>query len=177
MGIFRIEADDLHWIDGREDNADDLCLHGHATAVIGERKLEYDATVSATALYLLKTLTEDHIIGQDNQLLPCCGFMMIPEDDLENVAIVGCPNGIDWTVLHEGDAVRLILDDGYETVVDMDDYRREVLAFADKVEAFYDSCVPRALPDDEFEKNGYNAFWCEWRRRRGERTGKQESRA
>ena len=33
-------------------------------------KFHIDATVSATALYLLKTLTEEHIIYEDNQMLP-----------------------------------------------------------------------------------------------------------
>ena len=59
-----------------KDDADDLCLHGHAVAYIGNRKLEYECTVSATALYLLKSLTEDHIMCEDNQILPCCGFLI-----------------------------------------------------------------------------------------------------
>lgn len=33
-------------------------------------KFHIDATVSATALYLLTTLTEEHIIYEDNQMLP-----------------------------------------------------------------------------------------------------------
>lgn len=76
MGFFSISATDLKWINGSKDDPEDLCLHGHAIAVIGNRKLEYDATISATALYLLKSLTEDHIIHDDNQMLPCCGFSL-----------------------------------------------------------------------------------------------------
>ena len=68
---FLVDVTDLYWIDGSADNADDLCLHGHAIVYIGNERLEFDATVSATALYLLKTLTEEHIIHEDNQMLPC----------------------------------------------------------------------------------------------------------
>ena len=55
--MFRIEVDNLGWIDMRKDNCEDLCLHGYVTVYIGKRKLAYKATVSATALYLLKSLT------------------------------------------------------------------------------------------------------------------------
>lgn len=164
--MFRITADNLGWIDGRKDNCEDLCLHGHAVVCIGERKLEYEAALSAAALYLLKSLTENHILNQDNQMLPCCGFFLIADDKLENVVISGCPNGIDWSVIHDGENVRLILEDGSETVVPFDEYKKQVFEFADKIEDFYKSSLPRNLPKDEFDRNGYIAFWNEWHRRR-----------
>lgn len=105
--MFRIDADHLGWINTGKDDREDLCLHGRAVVCIGERTLEYYATVSATALYLLKTLTED-----------------------------------------------------------LNEYRKEVLQFADKIETFYQSSLPKILPEDEFECNGYLAFWNEWHRRR-----------
>lgn len=78
MKQFTIDATDLAWLEGCEEA--DLCLHGHGTAVIGERTLTYDCTVSATALQLLKSLTEDHIPAGDNQMLPCCGHFLIPDE-------------------------------------------------------------------------------------------------
>ena len=164
---FSIYADNLSWIDGKEDDPEDLCLHGHATAIIGDKKLEYEATVSATALYLLKTLTEDHIIYQDNQMLPCCGFFMIPNKGLDNVTICGCPNGIDWSVLHNDDGtVSLELEDGTKETVSMAEYKETVHCFADMIEKFYLTCSPKAIPKDKFEKDGYTAFWNEWHKRR-----------
>ena len=172
MGFFSIDATDLKWVNGDKDDIEDLCLHGHAIAYIGEHKLEYeDATISATALYLLKTLTEDHIIDTDNQMLPCCGFNIYPhpDDSLDNVIILGCPNGIDWTVLHDGNTVILELDDGTREYIPLDDYKREVFRFADKIEMFYKSCTAKKLPeDDELTCNGYIAFWNEWHRRRNQ---------
>ena len=83
MELFKICIEDLYWIDGSKDNPDDLCLHGKMYTVIGEQKLVHDGsvTVSASALYFLKTLTEDHIINKDNQMMPCCGHMIIPNED------------------------------------------------------------------------------------------------
>lgn len=166
MGKFLIDATDLCWIDGSADNADDLCLHGHAIVYIGNERLEFDATVSATALYLLKTLTEEHIIHEDNQMLPCCGHFYIPDEKLENVTISGCDNGIDWTVKHSGRDVVLILESGTEITIPLEEYRQEVYKFADKIENYYKLCFPKKVPSNEFERNGYIAFWNEWHRRR-----------
>ena len=166
MNEFSIDAADFKWIDGNKDDPEDLCLHGKATAYIGKEKLEYYAAVSATALYLLKTLTENHIMGTDNQMLPCCGFFFIANDTLDNVTISGCSNGVDWSVIHNDDFVILKTEDGTEETVSIEHYKNEVFRFADKIETFYNSCTPKKIPDDEFERNGYIAFWNEWHRRR-----------
>ncbi len=167
MGTFSIRVDNLQWIDGKKDDPFDLCLHGDAVATIGERVLKYHATVSATALYLLKTLTEDHIIYEDNQMLPCCGFSLFPNEAADNVVIIGCDNGIDWTVKHEGEEVVLILEDGTAERVPFAAYEKEVYAFADEIEAYYRSCSPKQVSEDPWEEKGYTAFWKEWHRRRG----------
>ena len=164
---FSINATNLKWIDGI-DETEDLCLHGYAVVHIGEKKLEYDATISATALYLLKTLTENHIINTDNQLLPCCGFSIFPNDKLDNVTIVGCNDGIDWSVIHNGDTVILELENGTRENISITEYKQEVFKFADKVEAFYLSCAPKKIPKDKIDRDGYIAFWNEWHRRRNQ---------
>lgn len=164
--MFKIDVYDMHWLYELSNKEEDLCLHGHAIAFIGTKKLEYDATVSATALYLLKSLTENHIMNEDNQMLPCCGFFLMADEALENVSIIGCRNGIDWSIIHEGENIKLILEDGYQTIIPLHQYKKEVFSFADKVEAFYKASPPRKLPKNEFDKNGYITFWKEWHRRR-----------
>ncbi|MCI8479471.1 MAG: hypothetical protein HFG08_01100 [Oscillibacter sp.] len=166
MEKFLVDVTDLYWIDGSADNADDLCLHGHAIVYIGNERLEFDATVSATALYLLKTLTEEHIIHEDNQMLPCCGHFYVPDKNLKNVTISGCGNGIDWTVKHSGRDVILILESGTKITIPLEAYKQEVYKFADKIEDYYKLCSPKNMPSDEFTRNGYIAFWNEWHRRR-----------
>ncbi len=168
MGTFSIDVESFEWSRGSKDDPADLCLHGKAAAFIGKVKLEYNATVSATALYLLKTLTEDHIVNTDNQMLPCCGFFYSPNEGLDNVVIIGCPNGVDWSVIHEGDKVILELEDCTKESVPIEDYGKAVYYFADKVEAFYKSCSPKVLPKNDFDRDGYLAFWNEWHRRRQE---------
>ena len=114
----------------------------------------------------MKTLTEDHIIGKDNQILPCCGHFIMANDELTEVTIVGCPNGIDRSVIHSGDSVRLILEDGYEVSVPIAQYWEEVCRFADKIEKYYLDCPAKIEPQDQFDRNGYLTFWKEWHRRR-----------
>ena len=160
--MFSICVSDLHWLPGSEET-EDLCLHGHATAIIGDERLEYDATVSATALYLLKSIREDHVYGAGLQMLPCCGHFLIASEDLSHVEIVGCDSGVDWSVLHEDDNVRLVTESGTSTLVPMSEYREAVFAFADEVERFYRTSRPKTIPTDAFERNGYLAFWKEWK--------------
>lgn len=37
--------------------------------------------------------------------------------------------------------------------------------FAKSVKRFYDACTPKEIPENEFDRNGYTAFWKEWQRR------------
>lgn len=168
MSKFRINADDFQWICGYEDDPEDKCLHGRVTIQIGEISMVEYGTVSATALYLLKTLTEDKLMtDHEIQMVPCCGHFYIANEDLTEVSILGCDTGLDWSTVHEENCVRLIFKDGTEATIPMDQYREEVFKFADKVEAYYASCLPKKVPTNEFDRNGYLAFWNEWKRRRG----------
>ena len=170
MGKFKISVSNLHWIDGSKDYPSDLCLHGDPVAYIGKYKRQFKgATVSATALYLLKSITEDHYPsdGEEVQMLPCCGFNMYASEDLQSVSIMGCPNGVDWTVEHDGDVVVITLDNGYVERIGIEDYKKEVFAFADLIEAYYLKCSPKKVEEyADFDKEGYMAFWNEWHRRR-----------
>ena len=166
MGVFKIKADRFEWTGGVADDPQDLCLHGHVMVQFGDTVLEDTGTVSATALYLLKTLTEDKIMAHhDIQMVPCCGHFLIANDDLTEVAISGCDTGTDWSTIHEGDIVRLILPSGQEEVVTLREYQYEVLDFANSVKKFYDACTPKEIPKDKFDRNGYITFWNEWQRR------------
>lgn len=160
--MFSISVSDLHWLEGVNE-AEDLCLHGYVVVTIGDECFEYEATVSSTALYLLKSLEEDHRIYESNQMLPCCGFCMIANDDLSKVDICGCPNGVDWSVLHEEDEVVLITESGKATRIPRNEYQKTVFSFADEVESFYRKSIPKSVPKEEFARNGYIAFWNEWK--------------
>jgi hypothetical protein len=120
---------------------------------------------------MLRTLSEDHTVEESmlgQQMLPCCGFNMYAEESLENVYISGCSYGIDYAVHHKEDAVVIATEAGNQYAVSISDYRREALKFARQVEAFYNQCSPRTLPDNDPDRNGYIAFWNEWKRRMAE---------
>ena len=128
--------------------------------------LEDYGTVSATALYLLKTLRDDKIMAPyDIQMIPCCGHTLLPNDDLTEVNIIGCPNGIDWTVEHVQQGVKITTDRGSVTFVPMNVYREEIFRVGNKIEDYYKRCEPKT-PADDFDKRGYAVFWNEWHRRR-----------
>ena len=115
MGIFKIDADNFEWIGGAADDPQDRCLHGHVTVHIGDTVLEDTGTVSATALYLLKTLTEDKVMtNYDIQMIPCYGHFIIANKDLTEVQISSCDTGTDWTTIHDGDGIKIILPSGQE---------------------------------------------------------------
>jgi hypothetical protein len=165
MNAFALALSSLSWWNETADDPRDLCLHGKVAGYIGDKTISCTATVSAAALNLLRTLTEEHRAGEKLQMLPCCGFALFADETGENVTVIGCNQGVDWTVLHEDGMVRMVLE-GESVTVPMDEYRAVVCRFADTVEAFYESCVPKILPENEIDRRGYEAFWREFHRRR-----------
>ena len=81
----------LHWIDGSTDDSADLCAHSGVAFRIGQITLvkpsDGDWTVSAAALYLLRTLSQRHTRQQPiaEHLFPCFGngiFEVEGQDDV-----------------------------------------------------------------------------------------------
>ena len=168
--MFQIEITRFWWVlDDGKDDPTDQCLHGHVRVQIGDETLEDDCTVSSTGLLLLRTLTEDHtelnVMG--NQMLPNHGFNMFAADDtLQTVLLDGDPYGTDWAVRHDGNVIELETMNGTIERVPFARYREQVLRFADKVEAYYRACLPKVTPEEEWNRDGWPAFWNEWHRRR-----------
>lgn len=136
MGIFKIDADKFQWINGIEDDPNDLCLHGHVMVQVGMNFFDDVGTVANA--------------------------------DLSEVTISGCDTGTDWSIIHSDGGIKIVLPSGVEEQVDFSDYKAEVFRFVDKIEACYKSCQPKNIPEDEFCRNGYVAFWNEWHRHRKE---------
>jgi hypothetical protein len=65
-----------------DDDPEDHCVHGRVLFTINNIEFIKPEdgvwTISASALYLLRTITEDHTIenpvSEINFLFPCCGF-------------------------------------------------------------------------------------------------------
>jgi hypothetical protein len=168
----------LRWIQGAADDPKDLCAHGDMDFRIGDDVLLDDSkgkdlTVSAAALYLLRSLSVPHTdeSSDGENLFPCCGFNMWDVARQEDVVISGCPNGVDFEVLHEPSNQNVIIraSDGREWRVACSEWRVAVLAFADRVSEFYAACSPKQPTDDDAP--GFTKFMAEWERRRGQQLG------
>lgn len=160
---FEIKIKKLYWIDGSQDNRKDLCLHGDIEIRVNDQIVKYSPTVSATGLRLLRSLSEDHHQGKGEHLFPCCGNTMIANEKRNRVEIIGCNQGLDWFVKHEAGLVTIGADENLKTTYYYLQYKREVLNFIKQIEDFYKKAGKRILPEDEMDKEGYLAFWKEWK--------------
>ena len=161
----------LHWIkdDGIDDPCD-LCAHSPVRFEIDGETLvapeDGDVTVSAGAIYLLRTLELDHTqespVGE--QLFPCCGHAMYDTGD-EDVVICGCPNGSNVFITHDGHVLRIATQDGRAFAVSVDDWRFATCEFSDAVRQFYEDSLPKTPANDE-ESAGFAKMMAEWNRRR-----------
>jgi hypothetical protein len=172
-----LRPSNLRWIKGTADDPADFCAHGDVEFRIGDDTLLEPAgrelTVSAAALYLLRTLSVPHSrespVG--DHLFPCCGFCLYDVEGDPDVVVCGCPNGEDFEVFHQvsGAGVVVRASDGREWPVGWEEWRSAVFTFADRVSDFYAaSSLKQVAPDDVA---GFAKFVTEWERRRAQRTG------
>lgn len=163
-----------HWIKDEGDDPADLCSHGTVFLRIGSDIVcdenTFDITTSSAAIHLMRTLKDDYIPGKyAAQLLPCCGHFIVTDDDLDYANICGCPSGVDWNVTHlKSGFIKLETEKGTTFLVPFNDYKAQVLAFADSVEQFYKKSAAKIIPEDDFDRNGYTALWNEWHNLRKE---------
>ncbi len=161
----------LHWIkDEGCDDQFDLCAHSPVRFEINGETLvrpdDGDCTVSASVIYLLRTLERDHTTASPvgEHLFPCCGHAMYDTGD-EDVTICGCPNGSDVEVVHVDGSVQITHTDGRKFLVPEFEWRSAVYGFADQVDGFYKASSEKK-PADDSDSNGYNRMKLEWGRRR-----------
>jgi hypothetical protein len=162
----------LSWITGVTDDPNDLCAHGRVEVRVGKDLLvapsdDQSVTVSAAALYLMRTLQKDHTSASrvGDQLFPCCGSGMWDVAEDTDVVITGCPNGIDMDVVHAGGDVILRTPDAREWRVALNDWKSAVFEFADQVSGFFAASSVKAPSGDDAP--GFRKFLAEWIRRRG----------
>ena len=149
--------------DNEKEQAYDCCIHGNLIFKIGDNLLSDNAEwcVSASAYRFLHTLFENHFMGSEEFLIPCCGHTMIPSDDKSSVNIIGCNNGIDFNIIHEEGNIAIVTEDNAEYRIPFEEYKNEVISFAKQVMDFYKTNPPREFANG-FEKDGYSAFVTEW---------------
>ena len=165
----------LRWVSETEDASWDQCAHGDVVFTIdsipfatGERA--ENVTVSAAALFLLRTLTDNHTaanpVAEGSQLFPCCGHTAIAVSGRFPVMVLGCPSGIEVDVVHSAGMVTIRSEGGQVAAVSAAEWRDAVLGFVDEVQAFYDASPPRDPVDESTGHDDWPVFWQEWRDRR-----------
>lgn len=113
------------------------------------------------AYRFLHTLFENHFIGAEDFLIPCCGHTMLPSDDNNSVSIIGCNNGIDFSIIHSQEIVSVITANHIEYQVSFFDYKNAIISFSKQIISFYEANPPRKT-DNAFDKVGYRAFIAEF---------------
>ena len=105
--------------DNEKEQAYDCCIHGNIIFKIGDNLLSDNTEwcVSASAYRFLHTLFENHFMGAEDFLIPCCGHFMIPSEDKTSVNISGCNNGIDFNIIHEDENIAIITADNTEYLI------------------------------------------------------------
>jgi hypothetical protein len=165
--IINLRPTNLHWPQGIEDRYD-LCAHSSVEFCIDGQALitekAGDWTVSAAALYLLRTLTQPRNTNGNpgHQLFPCCGNGLFEGED-GDVVIVGCNSGVNFDVAHNGDEVIITDADGREYYVGAAEWRNAVCGFSDLVQDFYASSEPKEPGEDAA---AFQLFMAEWQQRR-----------
>jgi hypothetical protein len=125
-----------------------------------------DWTVTAAALYLLRTLSQPHNKAEGiGDQFPSCGNGIFEVEGQDDVLIIGCNSGIDFAVVQVGDEVLLTAEDGTEHHVAFADWRTAVYKFSDVVQSIYKSSSPKELEDDS-DRRSFEKFMAEWSRRR-----------
>ena len=170
--MITLKAHELGWVKGPADDPADQCAHGsveltvNGTAFIRPRDGEW--TVSAAALFLLRTLSFDHSqevpISEANFLFPCCGHTVFPFKGKFDVIVQGCCNGIDINVRHKDGKVTLAGSYRNEKVTESE-WKEAVLGFATQIRDFYKSCSPKNRIKNDEERKGWELFWQEWEKR------------
>jgi hypothetical protein len=153
----------------------DQCAHGYIDFQINGThfitKEDRNFTLSATGLFLLRTLELDHTsdspVSSAAQLFADDGFSVWPSDnELGGIIIFGSAAGKDVWVKHEGDNVAIQGAKGKTEVVSSQEWRQAVKSFTDQVQEFYDAWPAKTPPDDKLDIDGWDLFWKEWHRRR-----------
>ena len=163
-----LKISNLHWLATGKEVLDDLCAHGSVEFAVNNTTFltppDNDLTVSATALFLLRTLEKSHTpsasVCEHNMLFAHCGHSMWYDDG--NFSLTGCNKWFDPQVLRHADLITITGGSGQEETVTAEEWKNAVYAFADEVKAFYAKANQKNIPKENFEKAGYEFFWKEW---------------
>ncbi len=171
--MITLQAIDLCWVSDGDGAINDQCAHGLCSFIVDDVKFivpdDGEWTLSATALYLLRTLELNHQaeakVAESNFLFPCCAFSARAGIGKFSVVCCGCNIGLDVWVSHKDGEVELTSNKG-SLIVSRKDWAAAVTQFADQITRFYENSAPKEHIKDAHDREGWAAFWDEYNQRR-----------
>jgi len=165
-------AHDLQWITGVADNPQDQCAHGAVEFSVNNTMFVKPEdgiwTVSAAGLYLLRTLSHNHVstdsVAESNFLFPHCGHAVWLVGAKSKVLCMGCNIGIDIDITHDNGIVTFHSSAGTESAT-INEWQIAVLNFAKQICSFYQQYSPKEYIPDKHDREGWAGFWQEWKER------------
>jgi hypothetical protein len=123
-------------------------------------------TVSAAALFMLRTIESDYglerIDASSNYLIPHCGHTAWLCGENGRLEVLGCNDGVDIRVEHVVSGYVRLTSGTLGTDVPEAEWKAAVVGFAEQVKAFYRRSLPKESIDDQFDRQGWSAFWSEY---------------
>jgi hypothetical protein len=165
--VIVLDLIDPQWILGDADDPNDQCAHGFIEFAVDDvqfvTKGDGTWTVSAAALFLLRTITSDHSnensVAEENDLIPCCGQWICQlEAGRHPYTVMSCgAPGIDPSIIHRGSLVEISLDEKSASV-SVKDWAAAILGFVGQVQEFYDRSSPKKAIEDDLDREGWKYF-------------------
>lgn len=84
-------------------------------------------------------------------------------DDNEPITIMGCNDGIDWSVTHQKNIVTLESEQRSKAELLFNEYKDIIINFTDVIEDFYGNPNDKSAPIDELDRDAFHKFWHEWK--------------
>ncbi len=174
--MFKIIPHNLHWLG--KDETKDQCAHGGVQVEFEDKVFLTpevgDWNLSATGLYLLRTLERSHTekdsVTERFHFIPCCAHDIYPYEKSRYGFVMtgGCGNGFDIEVVHNpGSGSVVAKGGGYKTTLEFKDWEAIVAKFTNEIERFYLNSKTKSTPTDSEEKLVWGMYWEEWEMRRG----------
>ncbi len=170
--VIELKLENTHWIKGSKDDPEDQCAHGNIKFILDDLIIsdaQEEWTVSAAALFLLRTVHLDHSenasVAESNYIIPCCGFNPFKiEDDRFQLLLMGCNHGLNPEITHQNGLVSVTHNGQVRTVI-KSEWAQAIANFAEEVLSFYRSSSPKLPIEDKLDQEGWGLFWQEFHHR------------
>ncbi len=138
---FKIDLLSIEKLEEIKDGSHGFCIYGDILVTIGEEEFSYSCITNTRVTNLLQTLDEDYVSVQGEKMHPRFCTALSPKKKTDPSKPEECAKGMDWTVIHENGMVKLITLRGRVVVIYYLQYKKEIIAFVNKIEGYYKGAI------------------------------------